>query len=467
MILIFILYFVTRLYNLSLLPITSDEANYIFWAKQIAVTNHGWFITLTAGKPPLFLWLIVLFLKFLPWNFYLIAGRLPSVTAGFFSLIAIYKLTFYLFKSTRIAKLSALLYILTPFILFYDRMAFYDSLLTATTLWSVYFLLSKNLVAWVITLGFALLSKPTAILFWAIEPLIYLTKFGWYRRNLIIVALVLIFSQLIHNSLIFSRGYHDYITRAFGYTPNSQDILLSPLFLFQKNILDSISWSTSFITWPIILSGLIGLILLFRQSRKISLILISLWVIPILFLSFLGRIYFPRYFLFSTPYLLIAAASFLEKKTLLTILVLVIALQFDFLLLTNPPSAPLPEIEGWQYVSGYPSSYGFDPIYKYLDNSLKKGPVTLFVEGSFSHFPHAFDLYYWGNPNIKIYERWPLVKIDEQMYAAAKTSQVFVVARYNVRATDEFDVIKNLPLKILVEGKKPRGPDSVFLTTFN
>ena len=122
-----ILYFLTRLINLTILPIFFDEANYIFWAKRIASANSHWFLPLAYGKPVPFIWLIVLMLKILPSNLYLIAGRLPSVFFGLITLIGIYKLGKSHFSKS-IGLAACLLYILSPFALFYDRLALYDSI---------------------------------------------------------------------------------------------------------------------------------------------------------------------------------------------------------------------------------------------------------------------------------------------------------------------------------------------------
>ncbi len=72
----------SRLYNLTLLPIFTDESIYIYWAKVIESSHDQYFISLTDGKPPLLIWMISVFLTILPDSWYLVAGRLPAVIAG-------------------------------------------------------------------------------------------------------------------------------------------------------------------------------------------------------------------------------------------------------------------------------------------------------------------------------------------------------------------------------------------------
>ena len=138
-ILLTVLYLLTRLYNLTLLPITNDEAVYIYWAKIIATTNQQWFILLTAGKPPLVHWLMVFFLNLLPSSYFLLAGRLPSVLGGLISLVGIYKIAKILFLDRKISFLASFLYILSPFALFYDRMALLDAFVSSMVVWSFYY----------------------------------------------------------------------------------------------------------------------------------------------------------------------------------------------------------------------------------------------------------------------------------------------------------------------------------------
>src|SRR5687767_14962665 len=91
-------YLITRLYNLLLLPLFTDESIYIYWAKVIEDTHAQWFISLTDGKPPVLIWIISILLNIFPSEWYLLAGRLPSVFTGMISLVGIYALTDLLFS---------------------------------------------------------------------------------------------------------------------------------------------------------------------------------------------------------------------------------------------------------------------------------------------------------------------------------------------------------------------------------
>src|SRR3989304_4682915 len=91
-------YFITRLVNLNLIPIFTDEAIYTWWA-QVALNDPAQrFISLQDGKQPLFIWLAAILQKFT--SDPLIGSRLVSVFAGFGSIIGIYLLGKELFRAS-------------------------------------------------------------------------------------------------------------------------------------------------------------------------------------------------------------------------------------------------------------------------------------------------------------------------------------------------------------------------------
>jgi 4-amino-4-deoxy-L-arabinose transferase-like glycosyltransferase len=131
-------YFISRLTNLTDLPIFTDEAIYIRWA-QIGGNDPEWrFISLTDGKQPLFVWGIMAALRI--FSDPLFAGRIVSVAAGFLSLIGIGVLAGTLFKNIKIGCIASLLYLTSSFSLMYDRLALMDSLLATFSIWSLYLL---------------------------------------------------------------------------------------------------------------------------------------------------------------------------------------------------------------------------------------------------------------------------------------------------------------------------------------
>src|SRR3990172_10040431 len=78
----------SRLINIMSLPIFTDEAIYTRWS-QIAKNDAAWrFISLTDGKQPLFVWIDMVFMRFV--SDPLLAGRLVSVFAGLLTVIGLF-----------------------------------------------------------------------------------------------------------------------------------------------------------------------------------------------------------------------------------------------------------------------------------------------------------------------------------------------------------------------------------------
>ncbi|MBI2066233.1 glycosyltransferase family 39 protein, partial [Candidatus Woesebacteria bacterium] len=142
-----------RLYNLNLIPVFVDEAIYIRWAQVMKAEPTLRFLPLSDGKQPLFMWLVIPFFFF--FSNPLLAGRLVSVTAGAATLVGIFLLTYALFKSKKVAILAALIYAISPFSFFFDRMALVDSLLSSFGVWTLFFAL---VAARYLRLDFAMLS---------------------------------------------------------------------------------------------------------------------------------------------------------------------------------------------------------------------------------------------------------------------------------------------------------------------
>ena len=182
------IYLVTRLYNLTGLPIFTDEAIYIRWA-QIGAQDASWrFISLVDGKQPMFTWVMMALLRLIPQD-PLFIGRLTSVIAGMASLVGIWLLSYELFKSKHVSLAMSLIYIISPFTLLYDRMALYDSMVVTFSVWSLYLsiLLVRRLrldIALLLgmVLGLGMLNKSSGFLSLYLAPLL-LILFDWKKEE--------------------------------------------------------------------------------------------------------------------------------------------------------------------------------------------------------------------------------------------------------------------------------------------
>ena len=206
------LYFLFRLLLLDNLPIFTDEAIYVRWA-QIALNDPTWrLISLTDGKQPLLIWFMVLFMKFIEDP--LIAARLVSVVAGFFTMVGLFLLSLELFKNRKIAYLSSFLYIFFPFAQVYDRMALMDGMLGAFSIWTLFLsvlLMRKLSLGRAYTLGFliggAVLTKSSGAFSAYLIPLTLLIhKFEKQQsKNL---NFLIRWAALILFAYVLSQGFY-------------------------------------------------------------------------------------------------------------------------------------------------------------------------------------------------------------------------------------------------------------------
>ena len=126
---------------------------------------------------------------------------------------------------------------------------------------------------------------------------------------------------------------------------------------------------------------------LFSRRRE-WLLLLSLVLGPALLLAFGARVWYPRYLLFVTIPALVLVADWLrvmlERVSSRGVLVssavigvsaifLTPAIRFDAALLQDPALAPLPPVERFQYVDGWPSGYGTVAALRHVQAQLGPG----------------------------------------------------------------------------------------------
>ncbi|MDO8583375.1 MAG: glycosyltransferase family 39 protein [bacterium] len=469
-----LLFLFTRLYNLTLLPIFTDESIYLFWAKFIATHHSNWFMSLTDGKPPLFIWIITIFLKIFPSSMYLFAGRFVSVFAGGVALVGIYKLSIFLFKSKKTGVIAVLLGILSPFMLFHDRMALFDSFLSATLIWSVYFAFrsstfekKKDVFLWGLFLGLGLLIKSPAIIFLFLTPICFFMlaykKNANFKKLFLLPFFPIAIAWIMYSIQKLSVNYRLVDIKNQQFQLPLEKLISEPFVLFFSNMKELLNWIIAYYTFPIFLIGILGLVFLLWKDFRKGLILLLLWIFPIIIFAFVGKILFPRYILFTTPYFIIACAEIIRRlnfNKVIIIIILLLSLQFDFYLLTKPELAPLPTVDHNQYVSSQYSGYGLNSIFKFLDKELDTGPrITLVTQGKFGLFPYAFMLKYWNDSRITIIQSWIPEHMEYNLQALQQSAKVYVVFK------DTETVPAGFSLRLVTKGEKPGGKYPILLTT--
>ena len=177
----YVLYFLSRLINQTLLPVFADEAIYIRWA-QLMNEDFGRYVffPMNDGKPPLQMILLSRLLPFFKLD-PLQAARTLSTLTGTITLGSVMYFVRILGGSKFASLLSGLLYIFVPFSLFHDRMGLIDSmLLMFLTLALIFFTKSAFSSSWKwvggagIFYGASLWTKTPAVFFIPIIVILFL-----------------------------------------------------------------------------------------------------------------------------------------------------------------------------------------------------------------------------------------------------------------------------------------------------
>lgn len=444
------LFALTRLYNLTYLPIFTDEAIYIRWS-QIGTRDAAWrFISLTDGKQPLFTWIAMVLMRVI--SDPVLAGRLVSVLAGLGSLVGMVFLGREVFRSIRIGAIASILYLVSPFALAYDRMALYDSLSATLSIWNLYLavLLVRHVrldVALIfgLTLGLGMLNKtsgflslymvPATIVLFDIRRAGRLKRFGTW---LVLVGVAAVLSQALYSVLRLSPLFHMIAQKDAVFVYSFSEWLKHPTEFFVGNIRGLFDWLIHYLTWPVWIAALLPALTFWKHLRE-KLLLYGWWLAPFIALALFGRVLYPRFILFMTMPLLLLAAVTIDhifarwrKNVIGLILLAVIAgpsIWTDWLLLTQPQYAPIPQADRGQYINDWPAGWGVREVSAFIAKESEKGNVVVYTEGTFGLLPYGLEIWLVDKPNIEIHGLWPLTQAPPaEVVASAQAFPTYLVA---------------------------------------
>ncbi len=418
-----VLFLFLRLPNLTLQPIFADEAIYIRWAQVIRSEPTLRFLPLSDGKTPLFMWVMIPLFKFI--HDPLLAGRFLSVISGFFTLLGVFFLSKKVFN-LRTALWASLLYVVTPYTIFFDRMALVDSMLAAFTIWSCYFAiwLVSNLrldIAMVLGyfLGGGILTKTPGMLNLTLLPL---TVIGFVRRKggknalvrlLVLWGVAIGIALVMYNVLRLGPNFQMLSSRNTDYIFSPLELAGRPFDPFIPHFHDISDWFPKLLTWPILFCVVMGMIYIIyviwqQMFRGPSLWggIILLWaLLPLLLNMAFLRTFTARYLLSEIPLFLVIAGFGVTKILprlayikrfpifLMLLVLLPLPLYFDYLLLVSPANAPLPKEERKGYFEDWTAGYGFSDIAKFLIEKSTTQKVVLGTAGFFGTLPDGIQIY--------------------------------------------------------------------------
>lgn len=413
--------FSLRFYNLTLLPVFADEAIYIRWAQVMKAEETLRFLPLSDGKQPLYMWVVIPFLKFIEDP--LVAGRIVSVMSGFGTMIGVGFLSFLLFKSKKVAFAAAAIYAVSPFTFFFDRLSLVDAMLSMFGVWTfvfAYLAFTKERLDFAMIAGFALggawLTKSPALFFALMIPFLWI--FVKSPKSLFkvipLTIVMIIIGYGMFNLLRLGPNFRQIGSRNLDYVWPISHILSSPLDPLKPFLDRSREWIVMMGPWAIWILGLFGVLANWRKNRK-QLFVLAVWFLgPIIVQSEFAKVLTARYILSSIPFLIIIAASSFteERKNWVRGLVFILAffvaqaLVFDKWLLVNPEKANLPNSERTGYLQEWTAGQGIKEIADYLRDVEKDLPagrqVVAGTEGYFGTLPDGLQMYLQDRPSITV-----------------------------------------------------------------
>ncbi len=415
------IYFLTRFIAIRTLPPFNDEFIYVRWAQQGFFDPAMRLISLRDGKQPLYIWLVSLMMNMIPSP--LAAGRIVSTLAGAMTMIGVGVLSYQLYKSRVISLAASVLYILAPQALLLDRFALYDSLLGALCTWSMIVMnsmigrptLGASLVL-AFMLGAALLVKSSALFLFVLLPIGALIFSKTTRRKIHVAGLfvVTVVVALLYQSVQFLSASSSFIAEknaTFIYTLDQLRTL--PIIPhLTENLRLYTHWVLSYVPLPLIALA-ISTWIIDRKHFKAHLFLTLAVLIPFLSIVLVGKTVYPRHLFFlSIPLLILAGAgagriltSRLPMWTRVAILFLCALpiLYMSSRIVIDYKSAPLPAMDRFQYIEGWPAGWGVKDIARYLEDKSAKGSLTILTEGIYGSMPTtAMYLYFGQYPQVHI-----------------------------------------------------------------
>ncbi|QQG42197.1 MAG: glycosyltransferase family 39 protein [Candidatus Woesebacteria bacterium] len=467
--------FALRIFHLTIIPVFADEAIYIRWSQIMASEPTLRFLPLSDGKQPLFMWILMFFVKKVTDP--LFAGRLLSAVSGIGSMIGIFLLTYYIFKSKLSALFASIFWAVSPVTLFFDRMALVDSMLTCFGIWTLYLGLivadTKRLdMAMILgfVLGFAGLTKSPALFFAALIPvcviLLKKPKDVFKYAGLLGVAYVIAFGM--YNIQRLGPNFGMLSSRTSDYVFPLSRILVYPTDPIRYNLPTTLNWLVAMGPVGLLLLAIIGIAINFRKQTKHILILCVWFIAPLIYEAEFSKSFILRYILFLLPPLYILAASAFSNlanrwKYLVAIFLAAFFLQagiFDYFLLVSPQRANFPARERSGYFQEWTSGIGIKESADYIRNIHNLNPgqqIVVGTEGYFGTLPDGFAMYVQDLSNVIVVGTGLAInKIPQPLVEAKKAGNptYFIVNKSRLIVDPS-----KLNLKLIQEfPKEPRVP---------
>lgn len=415
-----------RIYNPTLLPMYYDEALHIERAQR--VLSDRTLVMGTEGGKYLQIWILALLLPLT--DDPLLVARILSALIGLVAGIGCYLLANHLYRRTDVALVALAFAAFVPHLVFFDRLAMSDGLLSALAVWILLLsLIAVRQARWWpdlalgMCLGMAAATKLTGLIF-LVFPLLaaWLWRGGQpWRRVLprLAIAWLVAVPWLLPTFFDFSSQAHSTMERSW-LNPNAQPYPQLAHLAYNSSSIAVTLWH--YMTPPITLLALVvaGRVLRRRDNASALLTLAALVPLAFFFSTAGAHKFHPRYILPAFPFLLIMAAHALVtladwlsrhlpssspplRHGLLVILALLVSLpglRFDYFLLTDPSRLPLLPRDRQVFIDGPLSGYGVVDAAQYLHLQANEMGRIIVVKRTDNKKRTGAWGYYLDQPNI-------------------------------------------------------------------
>lgn len=450
--LLFVLYFLTRLINLTLLPIFNDESTYIrYGMHQLHEVDHAPY-SLLIGKEPLmpFLYAVVGSLI----GNYLLGARLVTVVVGALTLLGLC-LFIKQVRGNRAALVTGILYVFAPYTLFFDRLALMDSAVSAIAIWSLYCTYQffehprwRYAIGLGITAGLGLWTKTSA-LFYVLLPVVscvlyYIFARGSEEKKIALfkyIGAALGITAVIFLPLFANEKYAVHMQLLQQYTYPFFSMFTFPTDVWWRNLSDIAAWLFFYLTPPLFLFGLATLGYYWKQ-KKLQLVNLWFWL-PLFYEVLFAKLFTSRHALLLVVPLLIAAgygwSQFYKKRQLFAYMflafVLVWASYYNLTLLIEPQTYPSrfagpakSDLEA--YVFGFSSGYGVQEAIDFLKEQADKQPIAVVIRNDHGNPEDAIVAYLDYQPNILLIAlNQPTEEMKNVFAQVDKSMPIYFVSR--------------------------------------
>jgi hypothetical protein len=388
-----------RIINLDKLPVFIDEGTYTQAARIVGARPGPATLFIQSApnfgfNPPLFSWLAAPFTRLTPDP--LFAARLASACIGTLGMLATWAIGRLLWGSAA-AALAGALYALSPFVLFYNRMAMLDGLLATCGAGALFFTLrlarhgrARDTLGLGLCIAAGMLTKLFAINLLLLPLLAVVVAAPRQRGAVARGAAVAAALGLLPLLYLYQNGsgLHGHLN-----TSNAAGML-------RVVSLQVLRWASGlwlYLTPPVLLCALAGLWAVRRERPGL---LVGLWTLlgTLAVVLIPNTIFAPRYVLYiAVPIVLLCARGLLALVAALpvrgrahaplplllaaaTALVSVPAIMSDATTVSAPLQATLIPFDRWQYTTGWPSGQMLEPAIAYLRTRAAHGPIRVVSE---------------------------------------------------------------------------------------